>query len=266
MSINFLQKKEERVYKELISFIKKFAGERSVVMGLSGGIDSSLSVYMAAQALGKEHVTVVILENSQFTKEGIALAKNFSQHLGVKVKIVTIENIRNLLEAGMQYKLDYKQQATIDVRICDLILKTVAQAEGALYMGTINGTERMVGWFPKGALTGDFCPIGGLLKHQLKELAEYLKIDSFAEGISGDASIVCGGCGEHEDFKGLPYEELDKILLSYQMSSLEKDFLQDYAYQKFMSIVIDRISAVEHKREAFPKYLDVMRILSEKQS
>ena len=233
-------------------------------MGLSGGIDSSLSVFLAVQALGKENVIVVILENSQFTKEGITLAKSFAHHLGVTVKTVTIENVRNLIELGLHYKLDYKQQATIDVRLCDLIIRTVAQAEGALYMGTINGTERMVGWFPKGSLVGDFCPIGGLLKHQLKELATYLKIESYAEGISQDASIVCGGCGEHEDFKGLPYEELDKILLSYQMSNLERDFPKDYKYQDFIPVVIDRISAVEHKREFFPRYCDIISIISSK--
>lgn len=264
MSNNFLHEKEEAVCNGLISFIKDCAGDKSVVMGLSGGIDSSLSVYLAVQALGKDKVDVVILENSQFTKEGITLAKNFAQHLGVKVKSVTIENVRNVIEAGLGYSLDYKQQATIDVRLCDLVIRTVAQAEGALYMGTINGTERMVGWFPKGALVGDFCPIGGLLKHQLKALATYLKIESFAEGVSQDASIVCGGCGEHEDFKGLPYEELDRILLAYQMGTLENDFAKDYGHRDFIPVIIDRISTVEHKREAFPRYCDIIGILSAK--
>lgn len=261
MPNNFLHQKEEIVYKELVSFIKECASDKSIVMGLSGGIDSSLSVYLAVQALGKDKVTVVILENSQFTKEGITLAKNFAQHLGVKVKSVAIENLRNMIEAGVDYKLDYKQQATIDVRLCDLVIRTVAQAEDALYMGTINGTERMVGWFPKGALVGDFCPIGGLLKHQLKALAAYLKIESFAEGVSQDASIVCGGCGEHEDFKGLPYEELDRILLAYLMGTLENDFAKDYQYQNFIPVIIDRISIVEHKREMFPRYCDITGIL-----
>jgi NAD+ synthase len=263
MSNNFLYQKEEAVYNEIISFIKEYVGDKPIVMGLSGGIDSSLSVYLATQALGKDKVNVVILENSQFTKEGIKLAKNFAQRLGVKVRNVIIENVRNSIESGLGYNLDYKQQATIDVRLCDLVIRTVAQAEGALYMGTINGTEKMVGWFPKGALVGDFCPIGGLLKHQLKALASYLKIESFAEGVSQDASIVCGGCGEHEDFKGLPYVELDKILLAYQMSTLENDFTKDYKYLDFIPIIIDRISAVQHKREVFPRYCDITNILSE---
>ncbi len=259
---NFLYKKEEVVYKGLLSFIKECAGEKSIVMGLSGGIDSSLSVFLAVQALGKYKVTVVILENSQFTKEGIILAKKFAQHLGVTVKSVTIENVRNMIEAGVNYKLDYKQQATIDVRLCDLVIRTVAQAENVLYMGTINGTERMVGWFPKGALVGDFCPIGGLLKHQLKELANYLKIEAFAEGVSKDASIVCGGCGEHEEFKGLPYAELDKILLAYQMGTLEKDFSEEYEYRAFIPVIIDRINKVAHKKELFPRYCDVIGMLT----
>lgn len=258
----FLKGKEADVHGALVAFIKKQAGNKPVVMGLSGGIDSSLSVFLAVQALGKEKVTVVILENSQFTKEGVTLAKNFAQHLGVKVKSVATDNVRAILETGMGYSLDYKQQATIDVRICDVVIRTVAQAESALYMGTINGTERSVGWFPKGALVGDFCPIGGLLKHQLKELASYLKIESFAEGVSKDASIVCGGCGEHEDFKGLPYEELDRIILAYHLGTLENDFPTDYAYKDFISVVVDRMSTVEHKREIFPRYCDIVGILS----
>ncbi len=258
---NFNQLDYKTIEEKLVNFIRLKAGNQKIVMGLSGGIDSSVSCYLATKALGKENVKVVIINNTQFSKEGIEVARAYATKIGVVVQEVNSENIRDVLLKNIgANNPDLILQATVDVRLCDLIIRTIAQIEGRLYMGTINGTERLVGWYPKATLVGDFDPIGGLVKHQLKGLANYLGLEDLAEGVSKDASIVCGGCGELPEFRGMPYQKLDEILYLYETvpseelsSVLEKNNIE----KKHLDLVTNRMKSVEHKNDVFPEYCQI---------
>lgn len=233
---------------QITKFIRNFVIDKSVVMGLSGGIDSSVSCKLAVDALGSDKVKVIIVLNNQFSKEGIEIATQFAQGLGVEIKFVDSDGFRDSILSNLVINnADLILQATIDVRICDLIIRTIAQIEDRLYMGTINGTERMVGWFPKGALIGDFDPIGDLCKQQLIGLARYLKLDELSEGVSDDVSIICGGCGELPEFKGIPYSTLDEILYNFETTG----FIGSSDIEK---VVLTRINFVKHKRLGFSLY------------
>lgn len=246
---------------KLVEFIRIKAGDKKIVMGLSGGVDSSVSCYLATKALGKDNVKVVIIKNTQFSKEGIDTARAYAKKLGVSVQEVDSEGIRDKLLKNMGIiNPGLLFDATADVRLCDMIIRTIAQFDERLYMGTINGTERLVGWYPKGALVGDFDPIGGLLKHQLKGLANCLGLDDLAEGISKDASIVCGGCGELPEFKGLSYQTLDTVLFIYETVKKEKisSVLEEYDIPiETWNLVINRIKETSHKNDLFPEYCKI---------
>lgn len=259
--LNFNQLDYKTIEEKLINFIRSKAGNQKIIMGLSGGIDSSVSCYLANKALGKDNVKVVIIINTQFSKEGIAVARAYATKMGVVVQEVDSDNIRDsILKNIGENNPDLILQATVDVRLCDLIIRTIAQIEKRLYMGTINGTERLVGWYPKATLVGDFDPIGGLVKHQLKGLANYLGLEDLAEGVSKDASIVCGGCGELPEFRGMPYKTLDEILYLYETKTLEKLhslFESNNVDKKYLDLVTNRINSVQHKNDVFPEYCQV---------
>ncbi len=261
MDYDFKKLDYGKIETKIVSFIKDIVGEKSVVMGLSGGIDSSVSCALAVKALGKERVKVIIVKNTQFTKEGIDTARAYAKSLDVHVQEVDCEGIRDTLLKNLEIRNpDLILQASIDVRICDLIIRTVAQTENRLYMGTINSTERIVGWYPKGTLVGDFCPISGLLKQQLKGIAEYMGLEQLAEGVSNDASIVCGGCGELPEFRGIPYTTLDTALYIYETTTQE-NLLQKLAECGITgdqwSKILKRIESVSHKNDVFPKFCRV---------
>lgn len=258
MEFDFKTINYKEIEEKIVRFIKSIVKDKKIVLGLSGGIDSSVSCALATKAVGRKNVKAVIIKNTQFKKEGIDVARKYAKSLGVEVQEVDSEGIRDVFIKNIGVNNpDLILRATVDARICDLIIRTIAQVEERLYQGTINGTERLVGWYPKGALVGDFCPIGGILKHHLKSLADYLGLERLSEGVSEDASIVCGGCGELPDFKGISYLTLDTALYLYETikpenfyQALSLNGITDFQWNK----IYNRIQSVRHKDETFPQF------------
>ena len=97
MNFDFNKVDYKAIEDKLVEFIRIKAGDKKVVMGLSGGVDSSVSCYLATKALGKDNVKVVIIKNTQFSKEGIDTARAYAKKLGVAVQEVDSEGIRDKL-------------------------------------------------------------------------------------------------------------------------------------------------------------------------
>lgn len=256
MKTNVLGNKE--IENKLVEYIRDFVRGKPVIVGLSGGIDSSIVCALAVKALGPKKVKVLIVKNSRYDKEGIEKAKSYVKKLGLEVREVSTEIIRK--DAVAELRINEKNvilTSTLDARICDLIIKTISGIEDRIYLGTINGTERLTGWYPKGNLVGDCCPIGGLLKEQEKALAEFIGLSSLIETISKDASKVCSGCGELPEFSGIPYEVLDKVLYIYETSKgdeLAKNLKDSRIDPEVYSKILKRIMLVHHKNDVFPNY------------
>jgi NAD+ synthetase len=250
-----------KLEREIIQYIQEFVKDRPVIVGLSGGIDSSIICALAVKALGKEKVKALIVKNSRYPAKNLQTSREYAKRIGIQVQEVDSTGIRdNALKSMNIDEANIIETSTLDARICDTIIKTYAGAEDRIYLGTINGTERLTGWYPKGNLVGDCCPIGGLLKSQEKELAKYMGLNDLIETISEDASRVCSGCGELPEFKGIPYETLDKILYIYETSKgdlLAKRLRASNIDKEICIKILKRITFIDHKNDVFPEYLKI---------
>lgn len=258
------EKNYKKVQENLESWIRSVAGDKGVVIGLSGGIDSSVACVLAKNALGAEKVKGIILDNSKFSREvGISTAEKFAQDQGISIQKVNIQEVRKAV-LGTLPQIDPNSLipvATLDVRLCDLYLRTFAFLEGKIYLGTINSTERLCGWFPKGGLVGDFDLLGGLLKEQIKELAKVMGLGHLLPTVSQEARNICSGCGYLPEFEGIPYKTLDEVLYvlettKNQIEATEKAVSIGISLNHFDKIV-ERVKKTQHKRIVFPEFLKI---------
>jgi len=246
---------------QLECFIRDKCKDKPVLIGLSGGIDSSLVCFLAVKALGKDKVKGLVMNNLRFFSGDLIKAREFAKSLGVKLTEVGTNEVRETLIGALKVdESNIVEVSTLDARVCDLILRSVAMKENRLLLGTINGTERLTGWYPKGALVGDYAPIGGLLKEQIKGLAKYLGMGSLSETVSKDASKICSGCGELEEFKGIQYSTLDRLLRLFE-SDPNGFFVKGIEDAKVNKATLRKISArietVRHKQDLFPEYCKI---------
>jgi NAD+ synthase len=259
-----------KIKRGIVQFIQRIVKDNEVIIGLSGGIDSSITAALAVKALGNDKVKALIMKNDRYSTKNLEVSRNYANSLGIEVQEVDSTRMRN--EAIIAIDIDENnivQFATMDARICDTLIRTYAGIENRIYLGTINGTERLTGWYPKGALVGDLCPIGGLLKEQEKILVKYLGLDNLIETISYDSSKICNGCGELFEFKGIPYSTLDKVLYMYETltaESLPRRLRDAGINPETFSIILKRIHLVNHKDDVFPDYykINYMGNLNEK--
>lgn len=197
----------------LTSFIKeelsKFNFSRAL-LGLSGGLDSSVSAYLAAKALGPENVSALIMPYGQAQNQDLEDGLDVVKALGIHSRVI---DISPMVDA-------YYEIFPTENRICRgnkmarermSILYDFSAREKALIIGTSNKTELLLGY---GTIHGDMAsalnPLGDLYKTQVRSLAVYLGVPDKILAKAPSAGLWPGQTDEDE--LGLAYDIIDKIL------------------------------------------------------
>jgi NAD+ synthase len=199
----------------IASFIRETvadAGTDSAVLGLSGGIDSTLTAYLAAEALGTENLHGLVMPGAVSREDNMSDAEWVATELGITYDVFEINPIVDaFLDAYSEVEDHQMAVGNARARTRAVMNYLVANAEGSVVLGTGNRTEALVGYFTKyGDGAVDCHPIGNLYKQQVRQLAKHVGVtDELAEK-EPTAGLWAGQTDEGE--LGIDYDTLDAIL------------------------------------------------------
>lgn len=238
---------------KIVAFISskvEEAGAGGAVIGMSGGIDSSLTAYLAVEALGSENVLGLMLPEKGITsKQDVEDAIEISKTLGIEHKVIEIEPVlRSFSKVITGFdKTNFIASGNLKARTRMCILYYHANLLNRMVIGTGNKTELLLGYFTKYGDGGvDIEPIGGLYKTQVRGLARYLGIPAKIIEKVPTAGLWKGQTDEGE--LGVTYEVADKILSmlvdgKQDVSSVKKVFPPEHVER-----LVSLLRANEHKR------------------
>ena len=245
-----LQLNCELVRKVLAGFIDnevRKAGFHRVVVGLSGGVDSSLSTYLAAEALGPENVWGILMPYRTSSPESAAHAAMVVQALGINS--LTVE-ITPMVDAyfGVFPDADQVRRGNKMARERMTILFDHSARLAGLVLGTSNKTELLLGY---GTLHGDMAsainPLGDLYKTQVRQLARHLAVPAVIVEKQPSADLWAGQTDEAE--LGFTYEAVDKALYLLVDQRYElADLVTEGFDETFVRAVYHKVQASQYKR------------------
>jgi NAD+ synthase len=206
-----LEARRERITTFIAGTVAE-AGASGAVLGLSGGIDSTLTAYLASEALGPEHLHGLVMPGTVSSPENMSDAEVVAEDLEIPYDVIEIEPIvETLLAAYPEAEGDQTAVGNARARTRAVLNYIVANHEDRLVLGTGNRSEAMTGYFTKyGDQAVDCNPIGNLYKCQVRALARHVDVPEAIVEKPPTAELWSDQTDEEE--LGLGYDELDAIL------------------------------------------------------
>ena len=211
--------KLDQVFENLVSGLKKYFADNhftKAVLGVSGGVDSALTLFIAAEALGAENVTGLIMpELGLSSPENIEHAKMLCDFLKVQYHYQPINPF--LVDfSSLPWKQNRLAQMNTRARIRAVLLYNFANTENALVLGTSNKSELLLGYGTKyGDLAADVEVIAELYKTEVVELSAHIGLPEEIVNKTPTAELAPGQTDEGE--MGATYKEMDKVLMKLDL-------------------------------------------------
>ena len=224
------------------------SGRAGFVLGMSGGLDSSLVGKLCADAVGPSRVLGMWLGEGPPEGQDYRDAKEWGGALRIAFRGLDIapfvQSFRERLRVDDKIAL-----GNIKARVRMIILYDIARRESRLVIGTGNKSEALVGYYTIFGDGGvDFQPIGDLYKTQVREMARFLGLQPRIIEKVPTAGLWAGQTDEDE--LGLPYELLDRILLGLELRLEPEDIAARAGTTRAMVDHVERLHrATVHKRK-----------------
>ena len=251
-------KREESLYKALILGVKDYfskTGHHQAVIGLSGGIDSSLTACIAVEALGKDNVYGISMPSKFSSSHSMSDAQALAGNLGVDFREIPINSIVESFEALMAPDLDKNNigvaEENIQSRIRGNILMALSNKHGWLVLSTGNKTELAMGYCTLyGDMNGGLSVISDLSKEDVYKISKWINISS-GKSIIPENSITKTPSAELRPDQVDPFDydivsPLVSALIDNQKSPFE--LVMDGADPDLVKNISKRITLNEFKR------------------
>ncbi len=261
---------EASVYNALVLGVRDYVqkhGFPGVVMGLSGGIDSALTLAIAVDALGADRVQAVMMPSRYTSAMSVEDAREQARILGVKYVVLSIEGMFEATLATLKDEFAGRPpdaaEENIQSRCRMLLLMGLSNKTGRMLLTTGNKSEMAVGYATLyGDMAGGFAPIKDCSKLLVYRLAHYRNSRS---RVIPERVIERAPSAElrHEqkDSDSLPpYEVLDPILEAFIEEDLSVDEIEARGFDRAtVARVLDLVKRNEYKRRQAPPGVRVSR-------
>ncbi|WP_273835813.1 NAD+ synthase [Halococcus sp. PRR34] len=237
------------------------AGADGAVLGLSGGIDSTLTAYLAVEALGTDGLHGLVMPSEVNDDANMSDAERVADDLDIAYDVIAIEPVvesfREAFPADLDTDSDFAALTTavgnVRVRTRAIFNYFAANLENRIVLGTGNRSEALAGYFTKyGDQAVDCNPIGNLYKVQVRQLARHLGVPDDLVAKTPTAGMWVGQTDEEE--MGLSYDVLDAVLALHIDGPLSKSAtVRELAIDE---AAVERVEGLvarsEHKRQMPP--------------
>lgn len=268
LSVSLLPEKIERIHDALVMGVRNYfqkLGFQKAVLGLSGGIDSAVTMVLAARALGSENVHAVLMPSQFSSDHSVQDALDLAKNLGSTFQIIPIKEIYESFEHALHEAFVGKAfdvtEENIQARIRGALLMALSNKFGMILLNTSNKSETAVGYGTLyGDMNGGLSVLGDVYKTEVFELARF--INRKAEIIPENTIIKPPSAElrpEQQDSDSLPdYSVLDKILFAYIEQRLKPEAIAKQGIDsKIVAHVLRLVNLNEYKRHQSPPILRV---------
>ena len=239
-------------------YIKK-SNLKGVLLGLSGGIDSALTLAIAADIFDKKDIEAVLLPSKYTSNLSLQLAKDQCELLGIDYSTISIKDIDNVVNQSLKTRFNgYSKDITeenIQSRARGLLLMSISNKTGKILLTTGNKSELAVGYSTLyGDMSGSFAPLKDIYKTDVYNLARFRNNISqvIPEGVI-DRMPTAELAPDQYDIDTLPqYDVLDIILKSFIEEKKSLNEICDLGFEKdLVSNVINMVIRNEYKRRQY---------------
>lgn len=246
----------EKIHDALVLGIRDYfvkTGFKKAVLGLSGGIDSAVTVVLAVKALGAENVRVLLMPSKYSSQHSVDDARVLAENLGIRYDIVNIQDAVDQFEKGLVplfegTKPDVTEE-NIQARARGIYLMAISNKFGNILLNTTNKSECAVGYGTLyGDLNGGLAVLGDVYKLDVYKMSRFMNRE---REIIPENTIIKPPSAElrpdQKDTDSLPeYENLDVMLFNYIELNKSPQEIADLGFDK---AIVDRVIRMVNRNE-----------------
>jgi len=257
--------KIELIYNALVLGVREYIQKNSfngALLGLSGGIDSALTLAIAVDAIGHNNITTVMMPSKYTSELSLNDATQLAKNLNVKHITIPINNITDIttteLSSHLKPKIHNTTAENIQARTRGVLLMALSNNTGAIVLTTGNKSELAVGYSTLyGDMAGGFAVLKDIPKTMVYKLAEYYNErqskDIIPQSIIQRAPSAELSPNQTDQDSLPPYEILDEILYYYIDQKYSSSQIKELGFsQNTINRVIKLVNHNEYKRRQSP--------------